>query len=405
MIAPLFAVRGPINVQMVGAKGDGITDDAPAFRQAASVAQTFNPPAPIYIPPGRYLFGSSIPTDATSGDGSVAAVIGPGTRVYGVGAASTIEWRGGSARPMGFSAGLDPMPFSLFQLRGSNICISNIRFHGENGDSNGVGYTQSENYQHAAVSVYAKIGSPEAFQNIEISNCIFENLYGFSAQNGGNSKGLYFRNNVCRYTGNGANINGDDSEYSGNVFHSAEGIEWTGRGLRAFNNKFSGVSALISATGSVGGQNHDISIYGNIFDLSACADTNAMAIIIGDADGANVSNNIIQNPGLIGIYVLGTDFRCSKILLHGNSIYYDSNFHPAPGTADGIRAKRADFLTVSGNHIFGVNSGHAVLLDDINRAMLLGNTLRCPLDVKTTATCGGLALPANLNDWLTTEIS
>lgn len=49
-----------INVKDCGAKGDGVTDDAPAFRNALAFAGTFANAPPVYAPAGVYVWNSGI---------------------------------------------------------------------------------------------------------------------------------------------------------------------------------------------------------------------------------------------------------------------------------------------------------------------------------------------------------
>jgi hypothetical protein len=47
-----------INVRQSGARGDGVTDDAPAINDAIQKAKTLGPGSAVYVPAGRYLLAS-----------------------------------------------------------------------------------------------------------------------------------------------------------------------------------------------------------------------------------------------------------------------------------------------------------------------------------------------------------
>lgn len=410
-----------LNVKWFGATGDGVTDDAPAFRLAVSASAMRNPPTPIFVPAGVYVMSSSFQTTSTVANGKCAFMLTASQTLYGEGRQSVIYWPGGSPKQVNFNND-DPMTYSLIIPLGRNIHISDLRFQGENGDQFGNNYCFSDNYQHAAIDPWFDSTNPSPdftlCQGLEVTDCYFENLYAFSCHGGGTDAFSRYCRNTFKYCGNGLNPNSNDVEIMDNTFISAEGIEVAGSRIRIKGNYFLGKVGVISVTGnpSPSPQTRDITIDGNHFDGTLAdnsssggtlSNAGAIAIIADNVKNCIISNNDFRNAPLYAIYVnADVDRRNTQVTIVGNSIHIDSAWLAAPGTAAGMYIFRTDQSVVSSNVIAKSGSGGAfgIVLDDTNGLILstnhiTGNNFDILVNPNVT---GSKAIG---NTWFTTSIA
>jgi hypothetical protein len=366
---------GALNVKWFGAKGkssfgDGTpTDSAAAFRACIELSNLLRdtydsepllnqlkrggPPA-IYVPPGAYLMTSFIQTDASAAAGKVSAVLYEGQTLYGEGASSVILWPGASG---------PAVTYGLVQIKGNNVTVRHLTFKGQNGEESGANFQTppDEDVQNSAVSVYGRAGAEyvaaSTFVNIEISDCVFSNLFGFSAQGGtGVSKFIRFERNVCRYCANGCNISTGNTDFIGNTFISSEGIETAGSDLKICDNRFSGSTGVVSVNN---GAPRNVVISGNTFDLTGAGPLAGYAIWVRDATDSVIVNNSIRNPRSFGIMVGTPDNVATKrSIVSNNTVTLDADFHPAPGDQQGILVVNCDSVIVHGNTLRGNGNTH-----------------------------------------------
>jgi hypothetical protein len=342
----LVLLQNKVNVRQFGAKGinENTDTDQDCCKRAIAYAGSLSPVPEIYFPTGTYRLRYG--TDYGSGNYISALMLTSNMHVRGDGQSSVIFWPGSPGAP-----GVDPMTFQPFLLRGDDISISDLAFQGQNGNSSGVGYVQSESFSHAAIDVWFKFGAPEIYKRVYIDRCTFLNLCGFSAHDqGGSVRGGRFNDNVCYYCGNGENLCGYEYQHCRNVFVSSEGIETSGANVIISDNYISGVTAEISISGfQTGGQfynTNQVSVVGNVIEMTDSINT--AGIIAGSAKNCTIVGNTVRNAPLNSIEVIDSD----SVSVIGNSILRDNSAGIA-GTTFSIYMNGVTNASIVGNVIAG----------------------------------------------------
>jgi hypothetical protein len=229
-----------INVQLMGAKGDGVTDDTQAIINALAKAVASNVPN-IYFPDGTYLI-------AQNGTTSGVIALANGVGLEGNGPATChIHLSGGRYNP----------PAIFYQAWWNTPSVSNIVIQGIDFDGLLFAQTYAASYQFShALSI--NNGS-----NIEVKNCKFQNFRG---------DGLLFGDTFesspnLRIT---TNVNVHDSEFF-NIYREGTMFCCTNGGS-FYNNNVHGNGYLV---GGVDLERHsinetvmNISIYNNLFNFT-----------------------------------------------------------------------------------------------------------------------------------------
>lgn len=229
------------------------------------------------------------------------------TTLFGIGYASRLKM-----------TGVDPLnaatEYGAFDVaRGnSNIRIDGIHISGEFPDLAEWGTSES-----AGIKIW------QDCEHVNVHNCWFTGLAGFSVHQPAGAKFCHVTHCVMRHCGNGLNANSDYGIFAQNTFYLSEGIEASGIGAQVINNTF--VKPLGTAVISLGGNTAPGFVIpsqqavGNYIDSPTHPDV--VCIVTAEAStGALISNNMIVNLPADGTatgigVVYGTDNVLSRNII------------------------------------------------------------------------------------------
>jgi hypothetical protein len=281
------------------------TDDSAALAKAISAASH----GELFFPPSPSGYGYMIKMTATGG-GAVA--IPSYTKVRGAGPDSTIYIVGSDGKASG---GADDDGKAAFGIAASNkeIVIDDLRFVGENGPFAYVAQNQS-----CAIT----IGNNVATTDIEVRNCLFEDLIGFSVHHAGAGQRIHVKNCVTLNCANGINVNSDYSEQTGNKCYNSEGIEASG----AYSNYSYNVLESCGVGGntalSLGGRT-SVGDYcpGSVAIGNVITDSGNHGIVLNDGSINTVlANNTVLRAAGQGIEIVGSTNPPVRNLVIGNQV-------------------------------------------------------------------------------------
>jgi hypothetical protein len=214
------------------------TNDTSAISSAASAAVG----KALYLPSTGASTGYLIRMTA-SGGGSVS--VPSNTVVYGEGTVYVI----GSDGKDGGSSADDDQKAALYLADGSHdSTIKGLHFIGENGP-----YTEPSQNQS---NVIWMPGVGSTTKDVLITECTFDDLFGFSVHNAGTAQRVDVTHCKFRNTANGLNVNSDYSAQVFNEFYHCEGVEASGAYSDYSHNLFQdcGDDAHTLTSMSIGGR-------------------------------------------------------------------------------------------------------------------------------------------------------
>jgi hypothetical protein len=276
-----------IDVKSLGAKGDGVTDDTEAIKNALEQAKANNVPA-IYFPDGTYMV-----KEAGNSSGVISLVNGVGMLGNGPGTCH-IHLSGGRYNP----------PAIFYQAWWTDPSISNILIQGIDFDGMSFAQTFDASYQFShALSI-------NNGQNIEISNCKFQNLRGDGLLFGDTFESSL--NQRITY-----NVSIHDNEFH-NIYREGTMFCCT-NGASFYNNNVHGDGYLVGGVDlerhSVNETVQNISIYNNLFNF-------ADGYGPGERGGPIVRYRRAVTMGFFyGGYTNGVDGRSGSHKVYNNTIY------------------------------------------------------------------------------------
>jgi len=276
-----------INVQSLGAKGDGTTDDTQAIIKALAQAKANGVPT-VYFPDGTYLVSSA-------GNTSGVIALANGVGLQGNSPSTChIKLSGGRYNPTSL----------FYQAWWSEPSVSNVVIQGIDFDGNLGAQTFSPDYE------YSHALSINNGQNIEVKNCKFENfrgdglLFGDTFESSANLRITY-------------NVNVHDNEFF-NIYREGTMFCCTNGGT-FYNNNVHGNGYLVGGVDierhSVNETVQNISVYNNVFNF---ADGYGPA----ERGGPVVRYRRAVTMGFFyGGYTNGVDGHAGSHQIYGNTIY------------------------------------------------------------------------------------
>lgn len=300
-----------INVKEYGAKGDGVTDDAPAIQTAIEKAGTGST---VYIPAGTYLLGTSAgsPSNFSNGKPMQTALWlkASGATIKGDGSSTVLKLMAGKK-------------MRILSITGDNVTVDNIAADGNKAQRNGtVGYPDGD-------VVDGLIVGESYRQHITVKNCEIRN---------GIETGVGFWQN------NYATVENCYNHGNGTLTAGGSGIDLSGGiGNKAINNRLVGNTyGVWSSFGSNGTEIRNNTIQNN--------DRSGLALGGSDPSGNDknfiVDGNIISDNGkdgfaAVGIsYVQGGSFTNNKVL---------DNAYDGFQIYDTVEAKNSTNWTIQNN--------------------------------------------------------
>jgi hypothetical protein len=301
---------GPLDVRTFGARGDGSGDDAPALRAAVAAA---GPDGAVYLPTGVYRLATDV------------VIARDHLSLFGDGRSSVIYWPGGAHQP----------PYrQVIQLYGSDLEVRDLRFRGDNGDEGGRGFVHASGSQKDMLSSAIAIGGGSRAtpnHDITVRHCWFENLFGFSIQNGNGTPSSHLRrfsalDNVMTHDGNGLNVSALLSIQARNVLSDAEGIETLGYQSVIADNIIHG-----AWNGGISVYGDNVVVKGNVVDMTdvragSSGGRNAfVAITAAGVHGGIIEGNTVVDPGSHAIAVIPDNTpsvgrRSQAVTISGNTV-------------------------------------------------------------------------------------
>ncbi|MDQ3699365.1 MAG: right-handed parallel beta-helix repeat-containing protein [Chloroflexota bacterium] len=312
----LVASAAAVDVTEWGASGDGETDDTGALAAAVQGA------GEVFFPPGTYRISRPITVPSH-------------VRLFGAGAQSTLK-----------ITAVDPTAavtnYHAFQVPdgATDVRFQALRFVGDNAP-----FVPVYNNQSAAIDIAGTTAT-----DITVSDCVFEDLWGFSVHNGGTSSRVTVTGCAFRRNANGLNVNGNYSTQTHNTFEHSEGLEASGAYSVYAENYF------LTSTGTLGA----LSLGGTTSPGSERPGNLVRGNIIYDAGGYGIS----VNDGFVDGAIIGNEvYRARKI---GISL-----------TGSGVNGVRgiivADNTVVSSGHIGESTRGGMLLNEPVVGCIVSGN--------------------------------
>lgn len=306
------------DVTELGATGDGETDDTDALAAAVQGA------GEVYFPPGTYRVSRPI-------------LVPSHARLLGVGTQSTLR-----------ITAVDPTAaatnYHAFQVPNGavNVSFEGLRFRGENAP-----FVPVHNNQSAAIDIAGTTAT-----DITVSDCVFEDLWGFSVHNGGTSTRVTVTGCAFRHNANGLNVNGNYSTQTHNIFEHSEGLEASGAYSVYAENLFLTSTGTLGALSLGGTTSPGSERPGNLVRHNIVYDAGGYGISVNDGfvDGAIVENEIYR-ARRIGIGLTGSGINGVRgITVAENTVV--SSGHIGERTRSGmlLNETAVDCL-VSGNRV------------------------------------------------------
>ncbi len=237
-------------------------------------------------------------------------------------------------------------------------------------------------------------------RNITITNCVFEDLVGFSAQSYGGD-GCSVTDCVFSNCGNGLNINMDNARFANNEFVDSEGIEAAGTHNTIEDNTFTNAyNGAISIGGDVGGRSlPGIVVRRNI--INGVVTPAGSGIVIADGcNGAIVENNEVYDSGTTGIVVTRGEIYPTAIIdsIIRNNIIKGANIGIyLPNISD------IDGTLVDGNTVQSDASTNFGILDEAPGVDIVNNNVAgagVTNDIYIQSTAVGTTLSGNVYNTL-----
>ena len=374
-----------LNIQQFGGKGDGVSDDAPAFRAAFAALANIGGGTLTVPDTGKpYLVGS---WDPTPRDGLLfVALIPPNVTLTGTG---VIKMKDDVYPTPTDGSGGVYYGLNLFGAFGSsNITVSYLSF-----DMNGQNNLQPSGLPHIMNTFrFYGVATNVIVQNVTISNSPGHNMIVFEASLGAGD-GAIVKNSTFSVGGHGIPGNILNSDFS--FLYS----EWSH--TQFLNNTIHQDPSNDHASGGIEIHgSHSVAIGNRIENCNPAFWLASTPIAV---DDVVVSNNKIINANR-GIAFWSGDNSLSNIQLTGNwiSIHYNPVFTQlyglgddaagivtpylyaatigqyVSGTADGSVIRN---LTITGNTIsssdgkLAVNTQPGIVIQGVQNALIAGNTI------------------------------
>lgn len=382
----------PFSPSDYGAALDGITDDSVPLRLACQALAAAGG-GELYIPPGILkvtLAGCLFPTgpwEDPDDSGGVVGIVPSNTRVFGEPGRSRILQTGVPTTDGTDRAG----HYQVFGVAdgSSNILFEHLAFRGENDP-----YTYLLNNQAACIDILLTGTS-----DIEIRECDFRNLYGFSIHDRGNNQRVHVTDCTFIECANGVNVNSDASVQARNRFYRSEGIEASGANLLIDANLFElaqGVAVSLGGNLTPGLQVRNALVRGNVISESTAA-----GIVLADGMfGANITGNTITRCALAGITGSYSTGEPPSFCRFGENVIYSNGTNS--GSSVGLELVGSDHLVV-GNRIFdgGLDDDrvqkYGIIARSTDTAIIGGNYLDGTLyAIEISSTASGFTQSGNL---------
>lgn len=313
-----MASDAAVDVVQLGAVGDGETDDTDALAAAVQEA------GEVFFPPGTYRVSRPI-------------LVPSHARLFGTGTPSTLR-----------ITAVDPTAvdtnYHAFQVPdgATDVRFEGLRFLGENAPFVPVNINQS-----AAIDVAGTTAT-----DITVSDCVFEDLWGFSVHNGGTSSRVTVTGCAFRHNANGLNVNGNYSIQTRNTFEHSEGLEASGAYSVYAENLFLTSTGTLGALSLGGTTSPGSERPGNLVRGNTVYDARGYGISVNDGfvDGVIVGNEVYR-ARRIGIGLTGSGINGVRgVTVADNTVV--SSGHISESTRAGmlLNGTVVDCL-VSGNRI------------------------------------------------------
>jgi len=318
-----------VSVKDFGAKGDGITDDGPAFNLALAISQS------VSVPPGNYLIKTQIVSDTAGslyGTGGVTpfTVTAPGPRLI-------------------YHPDLGTSP--MLWIKESKV-LSNLGF---SGPEKGTGI---------AIRNRKDIGIGVTYEDMDVTiqGCYFESWQTAVEHY---NRGLTLLQNNVALVGYGVNLFWDDANFvddTGNQFDTkTQGF----RAIRIENNRFHANNVAINNTGADALYLRGLKVLGNHIDIGDQLFNGGLY------SGVFCGNVIDQTSASLGAIQITS--ATQEVVISGNQINGDL-IQGIPTQLIGFSSSAKE-VTITGNSLknasaYGISFGGAVV-----GATISGNTI------------------------------
>lgn len=397
-----------INIKNHGAKGDGVTDDAPAIRSAykhSAVGQA------LYVPFGRYLCNSSVNNAIIdSSNNKAVSIVGDGWNIK----AGSYNVQNGSVFVLGSSLGSG---VDFIHYTGTDVVfgtyLKNFAVVGyDNSFSAGVGRN--------IVFVDAQVSTPDFYlTDFNMEGCFFCNTvtgYSFrtfssqSTNNGGGglANAVIHRNQLMNIfleqCGDNVTISSNVLGQNATVDARNIGVHYSGNSqhgvaeIRVLNNNISNFSGSIVCDGCtstlISGNELEVSpdstnLHGSMIDLNGFVDA---------ITNASVIDNTISQNSLISNYIPINVGISNNTTIKGNRISIPAAYSPINVTSAASACYIGpNFCTVAGVVNLDMNvadAGAYTRIDAQFHSIIPGTTSGKTLLQASSVASGTLTLPA-----------